>query len=105
MLCSRKRFSRKKKLYTTVIGSDTCSPLGPFFAHNVRTESPGIITSFTNLDHAHIGTYGAPLESFGGPVQKRGVTVKAVRELSYPARHPMWCPVQAGSGDDVFEFG
>ena len=59
----------------TVIGISTSSLFAPSFAHNVRTENPHIITSFANLDHAHIGTYGAPLESFGCPVQKRGVII------------------------------
>jgi len=36
-----------------------CILCGPSFAHNVRTENLYTITSFVNLDHAHIGTYGA----------------------------------------------
>ena len=49
--------------------------LRSFSAHNVRTENRHIIATFATLDRAPIGTYGAPLESFGCPVQKRGVII------------------------------
>jgi hypothetical protein len=57
----KKAWSYKRDPHmATVIGISTCTMFVPSFVHNVRTENPYIITSFTNLDHTQIGTYRTP---------------------------------------------